>query len=388
MVNLAMADRRTAETAAPNVDEKPAEQNVGAVSFVRASDENLAPGSLDRTSTALDATTQDFGITDVPAYGFIDCLYLVVQATGGAAGLNNAVAAEDGPWNVLQNVALTEPNGAPILQLDSGFDLYLAQKFGGYAMPNASDPRSDPNFSAVAASGNFIFVLKIPVSVSRRDAVGALPNQDSAGQFKLRMQIAPRTTVYTTSPDTRPVVRVRAWLSSWDQPQATSGGLANELAPPAVGTTAYWFKQSGISVSSGNNRIEFKRKGNYLRQVIFVLRRSASTRANGEADWPDETRIERDAFPIRYYLEEVWKTLMWERTGFTGTGDSAGQLNNGVRFHDYMHEFDGGLGRETRDLWQATRGSTRLEMVGSFGNAATLDIIYNDVSVADNVFLG
>jgi hypothetical protein len=52
-----------------------------------------------------------------------------------------------------------------------------------------------------------------------------------------------------------------------------------------------------------------------------------------------------------------------------------------------MHEFDGSLGRENRDGWQPTLPSTRLEIEGSFQNTDTLDIIYNDVAIAQNVFL-
>lgn len=387
MVNSAVVNGN--RTAQPAVDEESAPSatvQMPEVAFVRASDENLQPGNLDRTTVALSASTIDLGITDVPAYGYLRWLYIFVQATGGAAGLNNAVAKEDAPWSILRNIALTEPNGATILQVDDGFDLYLINKFGGYLPAASADPKSSPNFSDVATSGNFQFMYRVPVEVSGRDALGALPNQDSAGQFKFRCQVGATTDIYSTAPDTKPVVRVRAWLSAWDQPAATTAGMGNQVSPPAVGTTSYWSKQSGISVASGNNTIELKRKGNYLRQIIFVLRRAGS-RANGQSDWPAETRFLRDAFPARYYLDEVWKQTMYERTGFGTTGDAAKGLNNGVRFHDYMHEFDGELGRENRDLWQPTRGSTRLEIQGSFANATTLDVLYNDVAIADNVFL-
>jgi hypothetical protein len=385
MVNTAVMTDRTSQPPADGTD-APSANAAGAVAFIRASDENLQPGNLDRTTAVLSANTIDLGITDVPAYGYLRWLYILVQATGGAAGLNNAVAAEDGPWSVLRNISLTEPNGATILQVDDGFDLYLLNKFGGYVPTNAADPKSSPNFTAIATSGNFQFMLRVPVEVSPRDGLGSLPNQDSAGQFKFRCQIGTNAQVYSTSPDTKPVVRVRAWMAAWDQPAPNAAGMAQEVSPPAVGTTSFWSKQSGITVASGNNTIELKRKGNYLRQIIFILRRAGS-RANGQSDWPAETQFKRDAFPARYYLDEVWKQQMYERTGFAVVGDAANGLNNGVRFHDYMHEFDGGLGFENRDLWQPTRGSTRLEIVGSFANATTLDVLYNDVAIADNVFM-
>jgi hypothetical protein len=355
--------------------------------FIRATDENLQPGNLDRTSAVLSANAQDYGIIDVPAYGYISHLYILVEATAGAAGLNNAVAKEDAPWSILRDIALTEPNGAYIVQFNDGYQMYLANKYGGYNPPYASDPRANPLFSAIATSGNFSFMLRVPVAVSSRDAVGALANQDSAGAFKLRLKVGATTDIYSTSPDTKPVVRVRAWLAGYDQPEATSGGMPNQTEPPAHGTTSFWSVQSGINVVAGQNVIELKRKGNYLRQIILVLRRAGTSRANGQSDWPTETRFLRDAFPARYYADEVWKTIMWERTGYDATIETKNGLDNGIRFHDYMSEFDGGLGRENRDKWQPTRGSSRLELAGSFANAGTLDVIYNDVAIASNVFL-
>lgn len=357
------------------------------IPFVRASDENIQPGNLDRTTAVLSANSQDLGITDLPAYGYISHLYIMVEATGGVAGLNSAVAKEDAPFSILRDIALTEPNGAYIVQFNDGWQAMLAQKYGGYLPPYAADPRANPAYSAIATTGNFKFILRIPVSVSVRDAVGALANQDSAGQFKLRLKVGATTDIYSTAPDTKPVVRVRAWLSSWDQPEAVSAGVANQTEPPAHGTTSFWSVQSGITVNAGENTIELKRKGNYLRQIIFVLRRAGTSRANGQTDWPAELRFLRDAFPARYYNFDIWNTVMWERTGFDATIETKNGLDNGVRFHDYMHEFDGGLGRENRDLWQPTRGSTRLEIAGNFVNAGTLDVIYNDVAIAQNVFL-
>lgn len=357
------------------------------VPFVRASDEHLQPGNVDETVTAAQFDAgRDLGVFDIPAYGYISHLYILVEATAGAAGLATVAADEDAPFNVLSNIELSEPNGATIVRFNDGWQMYLAQKYGGYLMPSAADPRNSPIFSDVAATGNFTFLLRLPVSLSGRDGVGALANQDSAGQFKLRMSVAAANIVYDTEPDTKPGLRIRAWLAAYDQPEPTSAGVGNATEPPASGTTSFWSVQSGITVANGENTIELKRKGNYLRQIIFVLRTSGS-RNTAETDWPAETRFLRDAFPARYYNDSVWRHIMFERTGFDAANEAANGLDDGVRFHDYMHEFDGGLGRENRDLWQPTRGSTRLEIAGSFLAAATLDIITNDVAIAQNVFL-
>lgn len=358
---------------------------VVSVPFIRASDENIQGGNVDKTVT-MTAGLQDLGVFDVTSYGHLGYLHLLVEATGGSG--TSVTGNEDAPFTVLQNVALTEPNGAYICQFNNGYELILANKYGGYFSPIGSDPRSNPVFSAIASgTGNFSFLVIVPVQISGRDALGALPNQDSAGQFKFRASVAASTTVYGTVPTTLPSVRVRAWIQAWDQPEVQSAGMVNQTAPPASGTTSFWQVQSGITVNAGDNVIELKRKGNYLRQIIFVLRRAGTSRANGESDWPQETRFLRDAFPARYYNTLVWKSIMWQRTGYRGTADTAGGPENGVRFHDYMHEFNGELGYENRDLWQPTRGSTRLEIAGNFANAGTLSILTNDVAIAEDVFL-
>lgn len=354
------------------------------VPFVRASDENLQPGNIDQ-QRLLVAGSQDLGIMDLPAYGYLSHLYVLVEGTGGTG--TGAVLTEDGPWNVLQNIALTEPNGAYIVQFTNGYEMYLANKYGGYVNPVAADPKRSPAFSTVTAAGNFSFLLRVPVAVSGRDAVGSLANQDSAGQFKFRATLAPSATLFATPPSTAlPTVRVRAWMAAWDQPEPTSAGVGNQVEPPANGTTSFWSVQSGITVNAGENNIEIKRKGNYLRQMILVFR-SSSARSTGQTNFPTETRFLRDAFPARYYNDLVWRHQMYERTGFNGTLDTAGALDNGVRFHDYAHEFNGALGYENRDLWQPTRSSTRLDFAGNFGAAGTLTIISNDIAIAQNVFL-
>lgn len=361
--------------------------SVISVPFVRASDENLQGGNVD-VSRLMTAGAQDLGVFDITSYGHMAYLTLLITATGSSDTANDAAGTEDAPWNVLQNLALTEPNGAYIVQFPSGYELLLANKYGGYFPAFGSDPRANPIFSAIDAEGNFTWSAIIPVQVSGRDALGALPNQDSAGQFKFRATLSASATVYSNIPDIAlPTVRVRVWLHAWDQPEVQSAGMVNATAPPASGTTSFWQVQSGITVNAGENVLELKRKGNYLRQIIFVLRRAGTSRANGQSDWPAETRFLRDAFPARYYNDLVWRTLMWQRTGYRGTADTLNAPENGIRFHDYMHEFDGGLGYENRDLWQPTRGSTRLEIAGSFANAGTMTVITNDVAIAEDVFL-
>lgn len=362
---------------------------VPTVPFIRASAEHREPSGID-VSRVMTAADQDLGVFDIPAYGYVRSIVLLVQATGGAGA--GVTAAEDGPWNALKNIALTEPNGAVINQFNSGYDLAIGgNKYGGYRSPEGADPRASVVHSAVAAgSGNFTYLVRIPVELNLRDGLGSLPNQNAAATFKLRLTLAASTQIYSVVPATTlPTVRVRAFLEAWDQPESATAGQTNQITPPAMNTTQFWSSQT-YPVNVGQNTIRLTRVGNYIRNLVFILRRGGTSRVNGEADWADPLTLYLDTRPLDIIENNNWRHQMYERTGFGGAAianEAAKGLDNGVRVYDFMHEFDGVLGRENRDLWLPTLGSTRLELQGNFANAGTLTVLTNDVSVAGSVFL-
>lgn len=361
------------------------------VPFIRASAEHREPAGID-TSRLLTAADQDLGVFDIPAYGYVRAIVLVVQATGGVG--TAVTAAEDAPFNALKNIALTEPNGATIAQFNTGYDCYLASKWGGYRDCAGADLKASPTFSGVGSTtGNFTFLLRIPVEINPRDALGSLPNQNAAATFKLRLTQAASTSIYGTVPTTLPSLRVRAYLEAWDQPETQSAGQTNQVTPPAMNTTQFWSSQT-YNVNAGAQNIRLTRVGNYLRELILVFRRGGTSRANGDTDMPDPTTVYLDTRPLDIIERNNWKHQMYERTGFGGAiggtvpaNDTAQSLDNGVFVYDFCHEFDGSLGRENRDLWLPTLGSTRLELQGTFANAGTLQVLTNDVAIAGSVFI-
>lgn len=366
-------------------------QVVATVPFIRASGEHIEPAGID-VSRLLTGSVQDLGVFDIPAYGFLRSLTFVVTATGGAGA--GVTAAEDAPFNVLSNIALTEPNGAQIQAFNSGYDMAMAGKFGGYGYIGGADPRSLPAYSPIAAgTGNFAFILRMSVEMSARDGLGSLPNQNAAATFKLRMQLNASTAVYGTVPGTLPTVRVRVTQYAWDQPNPADGQNANQTNPPAVNTTQFWSTQV-YNVNAGAQTLRLTRVGNYLRNIILIYRRAGTSRVNGQADFPDPLTFLIDARPVAIVERNNFSTLMAERSGYgTATGtifpayDSPDGLENGVFVWDYMHEFSGSYGLENRDLWQPTLGSTRLELQGVFANAGTLTVLTNDIAIAGNVFM-
>lgn len=360
------------------------------VPFIRASAEHREPAGID-ISRQMTVNDSDLGVFDIPAYGYVRSVVLLVQATGGSG--TSVTAHEDGPFSALKNIALTEPNGAVIAQFNSGFDLAMANKWGGYRDAKGADPVSSPTYSTIAsATGNTSFLLRIPVELNLRDGLGSLPNQNAAATFKLRLTLAGGAQVYGTLPTVYPTYRVRAFLEAWDQPETQSAGQTNQTTPPAMNTTQFWSPQV-FNVSAGAQTIRFTRVGNYIRNLILIYRRGGTSRANGHADWPDPATLYLDTRPLDIIERQNWLHQMYERTGFGGAvgttvpaNDAAQGLNNGVYVYDFAHEFDGSLGRENRDLWLPTLGSTRLELQGSFANAGTLTVLTNDVAIAGSVF--
>lgn len=353
-----------------------------AKSFVRASMEHRESAGIDITKL-MTASDQDLGSFSIPAYGYLRSVLVYVTAT---AGVGTAVFAGDSPWNILKNIIVQEPNGAVLAQFNSGYDLFLANKWGGYRGYN--DPKGKPDYSTSTTGGAISFLLRIPVGeISQRTGLGSLPNQNAAASFQLRMTLAASTTVYSTPPPTTlPTVRVRVIAEEWDQPAISSDGTANMTTPPAMNTTQYWSKQV-YPVSAGQNTIRLTRVGNYIREAIFVYRDTTGARVTyGSNNFPTPSVLYLDTRPIDTMLDVVWRSSMVERTGYSGTLNAVNGLDDGVWVYDGCHEFDGMIGNELNDGWIPTLSSTRLEIQGSFGVAGTLEVLTNDISVAGNVF--
>jgi hypothetical protein len=367
-----------------------------AVPFIRASAEHREPTGID-VSRQLTTSAQDLGVFDIPAYGYVRSLWILVTVSGGTGGAPAVTATEDAPWNTLTNLFLTEPNGAVIAQFNSGYDCYLANKYGGYRHVLGSDLRQGKSYVQVPSTGAaWSFALRIPVEINLRDGLGSLPNQNAAATFKLRATLNSFGNIATgTAPTTLPTARIRVYLEAWDQPEVSSAGQTNQITPPAMNTTQFWSVQN-YTVNAGLNTIRLTRVGNYIRDLILVQRRAGTSRANGETDLAavDPLYVYLDTRPLDILQPDLFIHQQFERTGYgavVGAGTTAnetpGGLDNGVRAYDFMHEFDGTLGHENRDLWLPTLGSTRLELQGNFANAGVLTVLTNDVAIAGSVFI-
>ena len=364
------------------------------VPFIRASAKHREPTGND-VSRVLTASDQDLGVMDIPAYGYVRNLVILVTASGGTGGA--PAATQNSVLAALKNIYLTEPNGAVIDQFDTAYELYNANKFGGYNHVLGADPKASPVYAAPSGTfAGFSYLLRIPVELNFRDGLGSLPNQNAAATFKLRMTLSKVSDIAAgTLPTTLPTVRVRVGLEAWDQPEISAQGHTNQITPPAMNTTQFWSSQT-YNVNAGSNTIRLTRVGNYIRNLIFIMQDGSGSRAAGETIWnnADPLYLYLDTRPLDIIEPNAWREQMYNRSGFGGAvgatvpaQDSARALENGVRVYDFMHEFDGTYGHENRDLWLPTLGSSRLELQFNSSAAGTLKVLTNDVAIAGNVFI-
>lgn len=339
-------------------------QAVAPLPFVYAAHEHVEP-AFDVTATPA-AASQQLGIFDVPAYGFLRHINLVVSASGGTLG--PGVFGADAPWNVLDEVTLLDVNGAPLVGPLTGYQLYLANLFGGYSF--RSDPALQPDF----ASGiSFAFQLRIPVEISHHDGMGAIANQNAAASFKVRVRMAPSTTLFTTAPTTIPAVRVRGFLEAWSQPTSTDmGGRAQETVPPRHGTTQYWSVQT-FSIAAGSRNLLVARVGNLLRAQLIIVRDGTGARV-ANASLPDPIELRWDA---RQLLLEA-RTMRLARMAETIAG--APTLPAGVLVYSWDRTALGHNGDGSPALWLPTVQATRLEYVASNWPAGTVELLTCDVA--------
>lgn len=363
------------ETKAP-ASETPAVR----VPFTQASREHTEGAFFDATvnPAAFGSGPTTIGPFDVPAFGYARDLLLLVEATGGAAGGQNAAAKPDAPWSVIRSIALVDVNGAPIVGPFSGYDLMLANKWGGYAFEG--DLTKLPAYSAVATSGDFSFLIRVPLEIVAREAYGALANMNASSTYKLQITIADDSDVYSTAPNTLPSVRVRGWLEAWAEPAAQDPqGNPQEQEPSGLGTTQYWSKAT-YSIANGANTVRLARVGNLIRTLILVFRDSGGAR---EGDtFADPIQLHLDGRIVFNEGQLIRRSLMAERYGYQLASIANADADEGVIVYDFSHDFDGKPGGELGELWLPTVQSSRLEIVGSFGEAGSLEVITNDIAPA------
>jgi hypothetical protein len=337
---------------------------VPVVPFDQASHEGLEPGP---TFTFRPGGAQvNFGPAPLPAQGYLKFVWLEITSLNGVGG----TGAGDFPWNILNLVRLQDTNGAPMTEL-TGYNLFLANTYGGYN--GSPDPRTLPDYAATANAPRFHVV--IPVQISD-NGLGSLANQSAAASYKLTVIGETSALIWSVAPGTIPDITIRTYCEFWTLPaQADMMGRPQEQDPPFNGVAQYWSQSMNNAVALGQNRTQITRTGGLLRTVIFVAR-VAGVRA--DTPFPDPVDFSWDSRDLKIMSASVLRSKTRQQTIQLSARD--------VGVYPFIFstgESSWAGGDNAINSWLPTVTATRLEITGTSAAAGTLDIIVNDVSVAE-----
>lgn len=334
---------------------------------------------------SLTASTQDLPTLEIPPAGFLRGVYVMVEATSATNAATVAFASNDAPFTVIDTISLEDTNSKPLCGPFSGFDLFVINKYGGYT--HSSDPRQSVVYTATTGTttpATFSFVLRIPVELVARDALGALPNKSGTNKFKVRTRLAALATVYSTPPTNAVSVRTRMVQEDWWEPDlADLKGRPLAQNPPAMQTTQYWVKGT-YALNSGDQRVQVQQGLGYLiRNLIFINYTTGSLRnSTSDGNWPDPATLQFESTVLFDRLRSLWRDRIARDFGYVNAVETAGGYDYSVYPLPFNLDFSLKPGSESRRGYLATADASRLEFRGNQGAATNFVVLANYVAPA------
>jgi len=327
---------------------------------------------------------------ELDANGFLSGVYILVETSAASStGAGTTVTyTADAPFSALGDVQLLDVNSKPIIGATiNGYDLYIINKYGGYAF--SEDAKQSPVFTQTSgtgtAAGNFSFVLRLPVELVQRNALGALINKNNVATFKINCTLAGTGDVYSIAPNTLPTVRLRYQQFGWMDPNsADMKGNPTEQNPPGVNSVQYWSKQT-YALNAGALNQRLIGIDSMLRNLVFRLDAATGARLTGENDWPDPfTFLYETALPIQR-IRAIWRHMLQQDYGYVNAVETAGGRDNGIYVEPYCKDFFLKPGGELTNQYLPVSSATALAVSGSIGGAGahTLTVLVNKVVPAN-----
>lgn len=350
-------------------------------SFICGSRKNDKP-DFDQTIT-LSTVEQRLNAYQISPSGYLRGVWLLAENTAVNTTVTTVAYQENAPFNVLSSVRFLDTNSQPILGTLTGYDVYVLNKYGGYTFQG--DAEASATYSATSgtatSAGTFAFVLFLPLEIVQRNSVGSQLNKSGAAQFSLEMFVAGTGTVFSTAPATSSNLRVRATLSSWLDPEATdTNGRPVMQDPPLINTTQYWHKQNYV-INSGSQFTRLQGIDGLVRMLIFIAYRSASTRANGESDWPDPFSFKyEESYLMQSRIRLLYRHWIALHYGYDAAADASKGRDNGVYpVWEFIQDWNPKPGGELTRGYLPMSSASNLEIQGSWSNAVSLDVLVNKV---------
>lgn len=315
----------------------------------------------------------------IPAVGFEKSILL--EVTGTVTGGTTPAYTADAPFNVLQIVNFRTASGNDLIVPFTGYQLYLANKYGGYKHSIAGDCRNPVNYTATTSG--FHFFIRVPLEIDPVTGLGSIPALASNRSYLLNLTFAAVSTVMSGAPTIS--VSVTGYSEFWLEPaQQSSGGANQAVEPQGLGTISKW-EIENPSINPGDRIVKFNNVGNVLRTHILVVRNSSGARITDGNGWPTSGEVQlyldneiQFAFPVN-----MWKQYMAEWFGLnTASLDVYGGLDTGVYVLPW-HALNGNVSGDpnnTRSQLLPTLNASQLQLRATFGSTiSTLEIMTNAV---------
>lgn len=331
---------------------------------------------------ALKATETPLPNYYVDPIGYVGCIYIECIATADNAGGAATAFNPDGPFNVFSRINFMDINSKSIGGPMTGYEWYEVIKHGGYTL--SDDARANVGYSvttgAGATGGSFTFVLRIPVEIVHRNALGALTNKNSGALLTMELKLAPTADVYSTAPSgtvsVETVISVFGWM---DATGADSRGNPVRQEPPALDTTQFWVPQS-YPVGAGNQRLRLQGIDGPVRNLLFICRTAATgLRSTGDTNMPPLTTLLYENVTPMNRRKTIWRQLIGEQFGYTNAAETALGRSNGVYPLAFNRDFGFKAGAESGFSYLPVTTNTNITLVGTWGAACNMDVYVNKV---------
>jgi hypothetical protein len=306
---------------------------------------------------------------------YVQFLFQMSGYTGVAATYTN-----DSPWSVIQKVTFRDVGNREIFGPLTGYEWFTVNKWGGYfgAEP---DPRNPATGFATPSTGNFTFLLYIPLEMVMRDTLGEIENKSASSSYTVEIFMDSIANTFGVVPSGGTgVLRCRGNLMGYTEPEASdSHGRPLSQAPPAAGTVQYWAQElavmpAGIGRYSQQNGIGYS-----IRNLVYLNYDNANgTRATGQTDWPDPATLSFGKVQLFQRPLLMWQALMARWFGLSAAGPDANLApENGVFVQPFNRDFADTPGQELRNALLVTKAGNVLQIAGTMALAANIHILTN-----------
>jgi hypothetical protein len=317
------------------------------------------------------------------SYGYLRSVVLKVStATAGVAG--TYTAGGDAPWNLISQVAVTQPNGEEMFggPTFTGYHSYLAAKHSAWRGVN--DPALYPSFSNSVTAPQFFIPLTFELNPEY--GLGALPNQDFSAPWKLQVTANTAGGVYSANPTTFPILQLDVFILCWTVPSPSNPlnpQVAQEVAPALLGTLNKWTIQQYAVPASSTFNVLLQRKGNAIRNLVLAVRGSTGLRL-ATTIFPNPLSIRWDGTVIRAsddpvrIVDDEYATMLG-RAGATPQTPDTGVITIQMSDVSGIDAQGPAEGYGMNAYWGTVQSST-LEIDGTWGaGMTTLEVLTNDV---------